>query len=472
MHRVPGRDAIFLYMESPAHHMHVAFAAVLDPSAVLGRVPGPVEIYERLRSLLEQRLHLFPPFRQRLVEVPFGLHHPVFVEDPEFDLSFHLRRAALPTPGGDRALEEFVGDLVSRPMDRSRPLWEIFVVEGLEQGRWALVAKAHHAIVDGTGGNEILVNLLDLSPDVREVEPPAETWKPEHIPSDAKLLGSALAATATSPPQLLRALGQTAGTVARVARRALAGNDEPPLVTLGPRTMLNQPVSARRQVAFGEISLDEVKRVKNAFSATVNDVVLAMCGRGLRRYLAAHGEELSSQLVAAVPISIRVEDHDAVGNRVAGMTIPLADDADDPGEQMVRIRTVTGPAKERLGAITADLLTDWTEFATPALAVQAFRFYASSGLSHRVRPVANVTISNVPGPNIPLFVAGSRLERMYPVGPIVPGQALNVTVVSYLGRMFVSVVGCPDVLPGLDGVVSDIGKGLTELLGAAESAQS
>ena len=466
MRRLAGKDAIFLYMETPTNHFNMAFVGVFDPSTVPGGTGASEELYTRLYDLLKNRLHLFPPFRQRLVEVPFQLHHPVFVEDAGFDLNFHLRRAALPAPGGKRELENFVSEILGRPLDRSRPLWEIYVVEGVEGDRWALVAKAHHVIVDGIGGNEILVNLLDLTPEVREVDPPEKPWHPEDVPSDLRLLGEAVVANAVSPPRAVRVMTRTLRTGFEAVRGAR--RDDQSFATLGPRTILNDTVSPHRRVAFGKVALDDVKQVKNAFGVKVNDVVLAMCGRALRTFLRELGEEPDAQLVAAVPISIRDGDDTSLGNRVAGMTVPLADDSADPGEQLARIHAVTGVAKERHGAISADLMMDWPEFTTPTLAAQAFRFYSGFNLGRRHRPIANVLISNVPGPNFPLYIAGSRMDSMYPIGPIIHGQALNFTVVSYQGNMHIGAIADEGVISDTAPLMSAVEKALGELVAAAD----
>jgi diacylglycerol O-acyltransferase / wax synthase len=472
MERVAGKDAIFLYMETSSHHQHMAFAGVFDPSTVPGGAPGGRDLYLRICDLLRDRLHLFPPFRRRLVQVPFDLHHPVFVEDPAFDLSFHIRRAALPAPGGRRELQDMVADIASRPMDRSHPLWEMYVVEGVEGGRWALIAKAHHVIVDGIGGNEILVNLLDLTPEVQPVDPPDEPWTPDELPSELKLLAGAAVANATSPVRGVKAVRKSLGTLTTVVRERRRKDEDTALAVLGPRTVLTQSRSPKRQVAFGQASFADVRRVKDHFGVKVNDVVLAMCGRALRRFLAELGDEPSSQLVAAVPISIREGEGEGHGNKVAGMTVPLADDEVDVGEQLRRIHEVTVPAKDHMGAITADLLTDWTEFATPTLAVQAFRFYSGFNLGRRHRPVANVTISNVPGPDFPLYIAGSEMESMYPMGPIVHGQALNVTVVSYRGELFLGVIADKEVVPDADPLVAHMEKALSEMVAAVDAGES
>lgn len=469
MQRVHGRDAIFLYMETPTNSFHMVFCGVLDPATVPGAgSDDPRDAFPRLRDLLSARLHLFPPFRQRLVEVPFGLHHPVLVEDPGFDLDFHLRRVALPAPGDTRELETLVADIASRPVDRAHPLWEMYVVEGVAGGRWALVAKAHHAIIDGVGGAEILVNLLDLGPEVREVEPPAEPWTPEPVPGDLQLVGRALAANLASPPRAVRGVARTVGTLLGVARDRVASGDDT-IATLGPRTVLNRTRSAHRTVAFGQVPFADVKRVKDAFGVRVNDVVLAVTGRALHRFLEELGDPPDRELVASVPISIRAGAGEGTGNRVAGMTVPLGTHLDDPAAQLRRIDAVAGTAKERLGAITADLLTDWTEFTVPTLAAQAFLFYSGLDLGRRHRPVANITVSNIPGPDVPLHIAGSELEVMYPLGPVVHGQAVNVTVVSYRGTLAVGAIADRDVVSDVRPLVAGVAEALAELVGAAEA---
>ena len=475
MRRLAGSDALFLYMETPTNHFHMVFVALFDPSTIPDGEGtdardgvGP-DLYLRLRDLISERLHLFPPFRQRLAPVPFHLHHPLLVEDAGFDLDFHLRRAALPAPGGERELENFVSDIASRPLDRNHPLWEMYVVEGVEGGKWALVVKAHHVMIDGVGGNEVLINLLSLTPESPPVEPPEQPWEPEHVPSDLRLLGEAVLANAMSPPRAVKGMVKTLGTVTQVLRERMRSDEDHPFAVLGPTTVLTNTTSPNRRVAFGSVDLDVVKRVKNAFGVKVNDVVLAMTGRALRRLLAEMGDEPESQLVASVPISIRQGEGEGLGNKVAGMTVPLADDEDDPVEQLRRINAIAGQAKEHLGAITADLLMDWTEFTTPTLAAQAFRFYSGMNLSRRHRPVANITISNVPGPPFPLYIAGSRMDAMFPMGPVVHGQGINVTVVSYLDKMFLGAISDRSVLPDASPFIDHMDKALGELASAADS---
>lgn len=475
MKRIPGKDAVFLWAETPTTHMTMGFVGVFDPSTIPGGVSGPGDVFERFLALLESRIHLVPQFRQRVVKVPFELDNPYFVDDPHFDIGYHVRRIAMPEPGSRELLQEFAGRLMSRPLDMNKPLWETYVVEGLEDGKWAYVAKAHHVLVDGVGGNEMLVQLLDLSPEPREVAPPDEPWNPGPLPSDTELLGQAVVGTARKPIRFINTVRRTADVAFDVARWGLRRNGDPGLTVLGPRTFLNGPIGPHRQVSLGRISLDDVKAVKNAAGCTVNDVVLAVTGRALRRFALAHGESLDKCMVAAVPISIRPKggDETTVDNQVTGMTVPLHDDVEDVATQLALISRATKPAKEQLGAVAATLLQEWTEYAPPAVAAQAVRFYSAAGLARRHPPIANVTLSNVPGPPIPLYLAGSTMGSMYPIGPVIHNQRLNITVVSYLDTMFVGIVADRDAVPPTDELARHFEEALAEVkAGIPEPAAS
>ncbi len=467
MRRLAGKDAIFVYADSKRTPMHIAFAGIFDPSTIPGRTGEPGEIFDRFTALIEQRLHLFPPFRQKLVSVPLGLNHPLLIEDPEFDLEYHLRRTALPAPGGDKELEAFFSRLMSRPMDMSRPLWEGWVVEGLEGGKWAYVAKTHHVLIDGVGGNEALVNLLDLSPEPREIDPPETEWVPDTQPGDFRLMADAVFDQVKKPPQFFGTLARTGGVLKDFVGSQVRRGDDPALRVIGPRTFLNGHVGPHRQIVMGTVSLNDIKAVKHAADVKVNDVVLAMCGRALRKFLRAHGEDPDKSLVAAVPISIRPKGGGgSLDNQVAAMTVPFHDDVDDITEQLRLIAEATRPAKEQLGAVTAAVLTDWTEYAPPAVAAQAFRFYAGTNLATKHPPLANITISNVPGPPIPIFMAGSKMEGMYPVGPLIPGQAMNITLVSYMDNLHVGIVADRDLVPPANELLEHLQTALDELVAA------
>src|SRR5436309_5487413 len=323
MRRLTGLDATFLYMETPSNHMHVASTAVFDPSTV----PGGYS-FDKVRGLVENRLPLLPPFRWRLVEVPFGLHHPLWIEDPDFDLDYHIRRAALPSPGSDAELAEFAADVFSRPLDRSRPLWEMYVVEGLENGHIATITKTHHSAIDGVSGAELTVNLLDLQPEPSEVDPPETPWEPDRVPSDFELVAYALNSLARQPFRAAKAVRRTALAALNVRRRNRQPDVMPPPAPFSaPRTAFNVSIGGRRRFAFADVPLDEVKMVKNSLGGTVNDVVLAICAGALRRYLLGHGVLPDTGLVAMVPISVRVEEEKgAMGNRVSSMLTGLATD--------------------------------------------------------------------------------------------------------------------------------------------------
>src|SRR3954469_5676415 len=285
MRRLTGLDASFLYMETPTNHMHVASTCIFDPSTV----PGGYD-FNKVRDLIENRLPLLPPFRWRLVEVPFGLHHPLWIEDPDFDLDFHVRRAALPSPGGIEELREFAADIISRPLDRSRPLWEMYVVEGLEGGQIATVTKTHHAAIDGVSGAELTVNLLDLQPEPTPAPPPETPWEPDRIPSDTELVAYAMNSLARQPFRAAKAVRRTSLAAVNIRRRNRQPDAVPPPAPFtAPPTPFNVSIDARRRFAFTEVPLDEAKMVKNALGGTVNDVVLALCAGALRSYLLGKG---------------------------------------------------------------------------------------------------------------------------------------------------------------------------------------
>ena len=469
MQRLSGLDATFLYLETAANHMHVASTAVFDPSTV----PGGYS-FEKVRQLVQERLPLLPPFRRRLLEIPFGLHHPLWIEDPDFDLDYHVRRAALPAPGGAIELAEFAAEAMGRPLHRDRPLWEMYVVEGLEDGMIATVTKTHHAAIDGVSGAELTVNLLDLTPEVSP--PPVEDppWRPDRVPSDFELVGFALNSLSRQPLLAVKAARRTAATMLNLRRRNRQPNVSPPPAPFSaPRTSLNSSITPHRRFAFTSVTLDEVKEVKNALGGTVNDVVLAMCAGALRSYFDDRDEHPEGPLVGMVPVSVRTEEQmGTMGNQVSSMLVSLATDLDDPVKRLHAITESTKEAKEQEKAIGAAALTDWAEFAAPAVAARAARLASSTRIFDRVRPLYNVTISNVPGPNFPLYSAGARMVAMYPMGPIADGAGLNITVMSYMGNMYFGLVGCRETVPDVADIAHGLNDALDELRKAAHAKQS
>lgn len=465
MKRLTGLDATFLYMETPSSPMHVASLFVLDPSTA----PDGFS-FERLRELYVQRLDLAPPFRRRLVEVPFGLHHPVWIEDPDFDLDFHMRHIAVPQPGTTTELNELVGHLVAIPLDRSHPLWEVWLIDGLEDGRVAVLSKVHHAAIDGASGEELIVAILDLTPEIEQKPVPAEPWTPDKVPTDTELVGYAAVSLAQTPLRAAKAVQRTVGVALQIRDTNRQPDvTPPPSPFTAPRTSFNRPLTPHRALATANLSLPDVKKVKNAFGTTVNDVVLALCAGALRHHLDIHDEHPDGPLVAMVPISVRSDDlKGTMGNQVSSALTTLATDVDDPVERLRTIHDGMQFAKGQQNTIGADTLQNWAEFAAPAVAGRAARLYSRTKMADRHRPLFNVTISNVPGPPFPLYVAGARVISSYPIGPIFDGGAINMTVMSYLDSLDFGLNVCPDVIADPWTIADGLHVALDELVKAAD----
>ncbi len=464
MQRLTGLDAGFLWMETPACAMHVAGLAVFDPTTA----PGGWSL-ESVKDMLAGRLHVAPPFRRRLVEVPFQIHHPLWIEDPDFDLDRHIRHIAVPAPGGPPELATLASHLVSLQLDRSHPLWELWVIEGLEHGHVAFLTKVHHAAIDGVSGNDLLVALFDLSPEVAELSPPEEPWEPDRIPTDVELVGYAASSLARQPAQALRALRRTTEAALRMRTSNREADAAPPPAPFSaPRTSLNAPLTPHRSFASVSLSLPDAKAVKNAFATTVNDVVLALCAGALRRYLDSCDEAPEGPLVAMVPVSVRDEgEKGAMGNKVSMMLTSLATDVDDPVVRLLAVHASMAKAKAQQEAIGAATLQDWAEFAAPALAGRAARLYSRARMADRHRPVFNVIISNVPGPSFPLYSVGAKLMAHYPLGPIYHGSGLNMTVMSYEDHLDFGLVACPDLIDDVWVLADGLRDSLEELVKAA-----
>jgi diacylglycerol O-acyltransferase / wax synthase len=463
MRRLTGLDASFLYMETPNNHMHVGAVYVFDPGA-----DPDAGSFERVKATVASRLHLLPPFRWKLVEVPFGLHHPLWINDPDFDIEYHVRRAALPAPGGQTELAEYAAQFMARPLDRSRPLWEMEVVEGLAGGRIAMITKTHHSAVDGASGAELTTALLDITPEGGEVAPPQRPFTADRIPSDVETLAYALRSLTTQPAELVKAVRRTAEVALNLRKTSAEGAPTAATPFGAPRTSFNVPITPHRKFAYTQFSLADVKAIRAALGGTVNDVVLAVCASALRRYL-SEGKELPGEpLIAMVPMSVRSTDQKGdMGNRVSQLLVRLATQEPDPVARLNLIKSETALAKEQINAIGADTLSNWAEFAAPAVAARAARLYASMGLANRHKPIYNVTISNVPGPQIPLYSSGAKLVEWYPMGPIFDGIGLNMTVMSYMGDVYVGLLACRETVAGLWDLAQYMVDGLDELLAAS-----
>jgi diacylglycerol O-acyltransferase / wax synthase len=455
LRQLTGLDAQFLALETPRQAGHVGGLAILDPST---RPNGRLELAD-IHNLMAERLPLLPPFRWRLKAVPFGLDYPYWIDDPNFDLEYHVRELALVAPPTDAKLADQVARIFARPLDRARPLWEVYLIHGLQDGRVALLTKIHHAAIDGLSGAEILSAMLDLSAEGREPPPPIESG-PDREPSELEMLARGAMG---APRYLQRVLTAAPKTIPNLEDTPILG-DIPGAKTLGrntsrviralrrrdsrvlerttlspPRTSFNGRVSPHRRFAFGRLSLAEVKAVKNAYGVTVNDVVVALCAGAVRRWLIAHRELPDRPLVTQVPVSVRTEEQAGTyGNRIGMMSVPMFVDQPDPIERLRLTHEALRAAKEHHRALPAELLQDATQFIPPAVFARAAR--VSFSLAATRKPIWNLVVSNVPGPQFPLYCAGARVVANYPVSVITDGLGLNITVMSYCGCLDFGIV--------------------------------
>ncbi len=453
-------DAAFLYAETGDAPLHVMGALVLES---LGR--GPREDFKRIRGQIERRLGSLPIFRRKLVEVPLGLGRPVWADDPAFDLDAHLHRSALPTPGGDAELFEEIARIAEVPLRRDRPLWEMWVIEGLERHRFALVAKIHHSAVDGIGGAALMCALLDPDRNVRPGTPPEGEPEREPVPTSASLIADAALSLGARPLRSALQVLRSAERSARLAFSSLTQRESP--LPSAPRTRLNGRVTGRRAVALGSVPLDEVKRVKNAYAATVNHVVLAACAGALRRYLGAHGEIPRQPLVAAVPMALAERAPDGLGNSVSVLLVRLPVHLGDPLERLTASREASLEAMRSFDLLGGQL-NDWVDLISPTLLSGASQLYTRLGLSQSLPPVINLVMSNVPGPTMPLYCAGAKVTACHPFGPIYDGCALNLTVMSYNGSLGIGAIGCPDAVPEIETIPRAFEAAVDELLQIAD----
>jgi WS/DGAT/MGAT family acyltransferase len=485
--QLTGLDTSFLNMETATTYGHVSGLAIFDPSTA----PGAPPTFEDIKNIIRERIHLLPPYRRRLVELPLGLDHPYWIEDPDFDLDFHVRHIGLPPPGDDRQLAEQVSRIVARPLDRRRPLWELYFIEGLQGGMVAQLTKIHHCAIDGVSGAEILALLLDIEPEPRKVDPPRKAWRPEPEPTQLEMLARGLWAVAGTPRKGIRLGRQALRHLPALSRslgfgelpgsgllNQLVGRTPDPMLseasTTAPRTSFNDRISPHRRFAFGSVSLDEVKEVKAQLGVTVNDVVMGLCAGALRRYLEERGELPADPLVAMVPVSVRSEDQKGqFGNQVSSMSASIHTNIADPIQRLQRIHESMSIAKEQHQALPATLLQDFAQFAPPAVAARAARVIARATVAQLVDMPFNVVISNVPGPQFPLYGIGSKLVASYPVSAINDGIGLNMTVQSYNGSLDFGLVACRELMPDVWDVMDYLRMELEVLKDAAkESAAS
>ena len=475
MQQLTGLDAAFLALETRTSTGHVGGVCVLDPSTA----SEPLDL-ARLTALMAQRLPLVPVMRRRLQHAPFGLDQPYWIDDADFDIEYHIRELALPSPGSDAQLQEQVARLHSRSLDRSRPLWEMYLITGLADQRIAVYTKVHHAAIDGASGAELLTVLLDLSPEGREL-PPAEPFTPSGPPGLVQMTARTAARLAWRPVESMKITGgllKAVPTLAPVITPVIGGifglnrGDGGVIPTRpgrAPATPFNKAITPHRRVAFRSVDLATVKAVKNAFGVSVNDVVMTMCAGALRRWLQDHDALPDAPLVSMIPVSVRDETSKGkLGNKVSAMLASLPTNVDDPAQRLAIVHEATKVAKAQQAAIPQGLVDDISDFSPPALTARAARVVFATGVLHRVPPF-NIVISNVPGPNVPVYLGGARLLAQYPVSVITDGQGLNITLVGYLGQLHFGLAACRELVPDIDVLADYIAEELEWLAKAAHA---
>lgn len=457
--RLGALDALFLDLEDRSSHMHVGALTLFDGT------PPP---YRDFLRLIESRLASVPRYRQRLMFVPFNQGRPVWIDESQFDLEFHVRHTALPKPGGRGELMKLAGRLLSQRLDRDKPLWEMWLVEGLEDGGFAIVSKTHHCMIDGVAGVDLAQLLLDTGPE-HTLAPTVEAWEPRPAPSEAELLVTAMKQQISHPLKFAReALEQGASGRGGDARQLLAGlmaSVKPLLglaqLGLAPESGLNVPIGPHRRFDALELPLSEVKQVRAGLGGTVNDVILAVVAGGLRRFLLARGETLGPDLRVMVPVSVRGGDtRNALGNQVSAVFCPLPVADADAASRLHKIREAMKGLKDSGQAVGAQALSKLGDFAPPALLAQAARLQS-------ITRFFNLVVTNVPGPQFPLYLLGRRMHAAYPQVPLAAQQSLGIALLSYDGTIGIGLVGDADAAKDLSRLAPELRASMDELLAAA-----
>ena len=447
--RLTALDSTFLHLEdNSTAHMHVASVMVFD-----GIAPTPQELVDHVVS----RLHLVPRYRQRLAFVPYGQGRPVWADDPHFNPRYHIRHTALPKPADEQALKQLAGRLFSQRLDRSKPLWEIWLVERMAGERFALIAKTHHALVDGISGVDITTVLFDTAPDPVPTSRPPVPWTAKPLPGPAKLLGEALRERTTMPSEMLRGARRMLRAPRRAASQVVEGLSNIGATTIAgvkapaPDSPFNVDIGPHRRYTFLDADLAEFKAIKDSLGGTLNDVVLAAVSLALGRYLRRKGFDTDGlELKAMVPVSVRADsDRGALGNQVAAMWAPLPVGVENPAECLQRIARAMENLKRSGQAVGAQVLTNLAGFAPPTILIQAARLQARQRFF-------NLVVTNVPGPQFPLYVLGRRLRVLYPVVPLAQRQALGIAVMSYDGHLGFGLLGDFDALGDLESIAGDL----------------
>ncbi|HET6708861.1 wax ester/triacylglycerol synthase family O-acyltransferase [Amycolatopsis sp.] len=460
MQRLSGLDASFLYLETSSQVLHVCGLLILDGDTV----PGGYT-FAKLQEKLDERVRLIPAFRRKLHNPLWNLSHPVWVEDEEFDLDHHVHRIGVPAPGDRAELAELCAHIAGQQLDRARPLWQLYVIEGLADGRLAVLLKMHHASVDGVSGASLITYLAGLEPD--GPMPEIAEQRNGGLPSPLDLIRSGVENVVKRPAEVARLLPDLLGLVPRWVGRALRGKGMPVPFT-APRTSLNGTITGHRSVAFAQLDLDDIKDVKNAFGVTVNDVVLALVAGALREFLAARGELPDDPLVATVPVSVHDRTEREHGsNKVSAFFASLPTHLTDPAARVFFLAEANRRSKDHHHEIDADMLQDWAQFSAATAFGLAVRAYSALRLAEKHPVVHNLVVSNVPGPPMPLYFLGARITGFYPLGPVFHGAGLNVTVLSNARKVHVGLLGARELVNDLWPLADALPDALAELLKAA-----
>jgi diacylglycerol O-acyltransferase / wax synthase len=456
--RLTGLDASFLHLEDTSSHMHVAGVMLFG---------GPPPPYADLLEAIERRLSLVPRYRQRLAFVPLGQGRPRWVDDPHFNLRYHVRSTALASPGTERQLKDMAGRVFSQQLDRDKPLWEVWLVEGLEDDRFAVLSKTHHALVDGISGVDIMSVLFDTSPEPAAPTDPGDRWLPRPLPSRAQLLAEALLERATIPAEIgrsVRAVFRGPRRIAEGVRDAAVGVGAMAWAGLNPApaSPYNKSIGPHRRFTWVRADLKDIKAIKNELGGTVNDVVLSVVAGGLGRHLRRRGRNTDGlELKAMVPVSVRSDvERGALGNRVAAMMAPLPVWCQEPVARLDIVSEQLKGLKSGGQAVGAQVLTDLSGFAPPTIMDQASRLMARQRFF-------NLVVTNVPGPQFPLYLLGRRMLETFPMVPLAKNQALGIALLSYDGHINYGLVGDYDLLWDLDDFATDLEESLAELADAA-----
>lgn len=456
--RLTGLDTSFLHLERSGAHMHVASVSIFA---------GDPPTHAEFRDHIGSRLHLVPRFRQKLRFVPFDQGRPVWVDDPHLNLDYHVRQTALPAPGSDEQLRNLASRIFSQQLDRSKPLWELWLVEGLSDDRFAIIGKSHHALVDGVSGVDITTVLFDLDPEPAGTPDKAPPWLARPEPTSVQLLSQAWRERLTSPKEIYRGFR----AALRGPRQVLKGvGATSKMVSAGmsaPDTVFNVEIGPHRRFQMVQTDLADLKRVKDAHGGTVNDVILSIVAGGIGRYLRARGHDTAGlELRAMVPVSVRAdEEHGALGNRISAMMAPLPVWCEDPVERLGLMTEEMGDLKSSGQAVGAEILTKLTDFAPSTIASQAARLQPAQRFF-------NLVVTNVPGPQFPLYVLGRKMESIFPMVPLARRQALCVGIMSYNGQVNFGLIGDYDAMADLDSFALDLEAATREVIETAPAKKT